>query len=60
MPLENGQMAKKAPLNGGGLGFRICVFVGHLYVLATSKNPMSKYDDFHVFLLIMWGRGGRV
>jgi len=29
-------------------------FLKSCYVLATSKNPMSKYGDFHVFLFRMW------
>jgi hypothetical protein len=29
-------------------------FLESCYVLATSKNPASKYGDFHVFLLRTW------
>jgi hypothetical protein len=29
-------------------------FVESCYVLATPKDPVSKYGDFHVFLLRMW------
>jgi hypothetical protein len=29
-------------------------FLQSCYVLATSKNPVSKYCDFHVFFLRMW------
>jgi len=42
------------------VGFRsdriVYSFVEFWYVfLATFKNPVSKYGDFHVFLLRMWG-----
>ncbi len=29
-------------------------FLEYCYILATSKNPVFKYGDFHVFLLRMW------
>jgi hypothetical protein len=29
-------------------------FLESCYVLATSKNSMSEYGNFHVFLLRMW------